>query len=132
MRVVVADDVLLTREGISRLLRDAGIEVVAEAEDAAGLLHHVRLTRPDSLANVPRRPALRGAFAFPPSSAAGAALWRAPLPKHGGRRAPGPPPAVPAVPRGRRGRRKGRPVAHAGTHPGARRAPAVGISAHNA
>ncbi len=34
MRVVVADDVLLTREGISRLLRDAGIEVVAETEDA--------------------------------------------------------------------------------------------------
>ena len=39
MRVVVADDVLLTREGIVRLLRDANIEVVAEAEDAQGLLH---------------------------------------------------------------------------------------------
>ena len=47
MRVVVADDVMLTREGISRLLRDAGIEVVAEAEDAEGLLREVRLTRPD-------------------------------------------------------------------------------------
>jgi DNA-binding NarL/FixJ family response regulator len=47
MRVVVADDTLLTREGIVRLLRDAGIEVVAEAEDAQSLLHHVRLTRPD-------------------------------------------------------------------------------------
>ena len=47
MRVVVADDVLLTREGIVRLLRDAGIEVVAEAEDAAALLRHVRLARPD-------------------------------------------------------------------------------------
>jgi DNA-binding NarL/FixJ family response regulator len=47
MRVVVADDVLLTREGIVRLLRDAGIEVVAEAEDAQGLLHHVGLARPD-------------------------------------------------------------------------------------
>ena len=47
MRVVVADDVLLTREGIVRLLRDAGIEVVAEAEDAAALLRHVRLVRPD-------------------------------------------------------------------------------------
>jgi DNA-binding NarL/FixJ family response regulator len=47
MRVVVADDVLLTREGIVRLLRDAGIEVVAEAEDAEGLLREVRLARPD-------------------------------------------------------------------------------------
>ncbi|MBA2634708.1 MAG: response regulator transcription factor [Chloroflexi bacterium] len=47
MRVVVADDVMLTREGIVRLLREAGIEVVAEASDAAGLLHHVRLAHPD-------------------------------------------------------------------------------------
>jgi len=47
VRVVVADDVLLTRQGIVRLLRDAGIEVVAEAEDAQGLLRHVSLTRPD-------------------------------------------------------------------------------------
>jgi DNA-binding NarL/FixJ family response regulator len=47
MRVVVADDVLLTREGIVRLLRDAGIEVVAEAEDAQSLLREVRLARPD-------------------------------------------------------------------------------------
>jgi DNA-binding NarL/FixJ family response regulator len=47
VRVVVADDAMLTREGIVRLLRDAGVEVVAEAEDAQGLLHQVRLTRPD-------------------------------------------------------------------------------------
>ena len=47
MRVIVADDVLLTREGISRLLREAGIEVVAEADDAEGLLREVRLARPD-------------------------------------------------------------------------------------
>jgi DNA-binding NarL/FixJ family response regulator len=47
MRVVVADDVLLTREGIVRLLRDAGIEVVAEAQDARSLLDQVRLARPD-------------------------------------------------------------------------------------
>jgi DNA-binding NarL/FixJ family response regulator len=47
VRVVVADDVLLTREGIVRLLRDANIEVVAEAADAQGLLQHVRLARPD-------------------------------------------------------------------------------------
>lgn len=48
MRVVVADDVMLTREGIVRLLEDAGIDVVAEAEDAEGLLRHVRLRRPDA------------------------------------------------------------------------------------
>jgi DNA-binding NarL/FixJ family response regulator len=48
MRVVVADDLMLTREGIVRLLGDAGIDVVAEAEDAQGLLRHVRLRRPDA------------------------------------------------------------------------------------
>ena len=48
MRVVVADDVMLTREGIVRLLHDSGIEVVAEAEDADALLRHVRLSRPDA------------------------------------------------------------------------------------
>ena len=47
MRVVVADDTMLTRQGIVRLLREAGIEVVAEAEDAHSLLHQVRLARPD-------------------------------------------------------------------------------------
>ena len=48
MRVVVADDVMLTREGIVRLLADAGVEVIAQAEDATGLLRHVRLTQPDA------------------------------------------------------------------------------------
>ena len=47
MRVVVAEDTMLTREGIVHLLKDAGIDVVAEAEDADGLLHHVRLAQPD-------------------------------------------------------------------------------------
>ncbi len=47
MRVVVADDVMLTREGIVRLLQDAGVEVVGEAEEADGLLRQVRLNRPD-------------------------------------------------------------------------------------
>ena len=39
---------MLTRQGIVRLLRDAGIDVVAEAEDAEGLLRHVHLARPDA------------------------------------------------------------------------------------
>jgi DNA-binding NarL/FixJ family response regulator len=47
MRVVVADDVMLTREGIVRLLGEAGVEVVAQAEDAEALLREVRLKRPD-------------------------------------------------------------------------------------
>ncbi len=47
MRVVVADDVMLTRAGIVRLLGDAGIDVVAEAEDAEALLRQVRLEQPD-------------------------------------------------------------------------------------
>ena len=47
MRVVVADDTLLTREGIVRLLRDAGVDVVAEASNAEELLREVGLARPD-------------------------------------------------------------------------------------
>jgi DNA-binding NarL/FixJ family response regulator len=39
---------MLTREGIVRLLEDAGVEVVAQAEDADGLLREVRLKRPDA------------------------------------------------------------------------------------
>ena len=48
MRVVVADDVMLTREGIVRLLEDAGVEVVGQAEDAPSLLKVVRGTQPDA------------------------------------------------------------------------------------
>jgi DNA-binding NarL/FixJ family response regulator len=39
---------MLTREGIVRLLKDSGIDVVAEAEDANSLLRHVQLTQPDA------------------------------------------------------------------------------------
>jgi serine/threonine-protein kinase len=46
MRVVVADDTLLTREGIVRLLVDAGIEVVGQAADGSGVLNQVRALRP--------------------------------------------------------------------------------------
>src|SRR5258708_7803628 len=47
MRVVVADDVMLTRKGIVRLLGEAGVDVVAEAEDAGALLRHVSQYHPD-------------------------------------------------------------------------------------
>ena len=49
MRVVVAEDVMLTREGIVRVLRDAGLQVVAEAEDLNGLLRSVALERPEAV-----------------------------------------------------------------------------------
>ena len=38
---------MLTREGIVRLLEDAGVEVVGQASDPQALLHQVQLTRPD-------------------------------------------------------------------------------------
>jgi DNA-binding NarL/FixJ family response regulator len=48
VRVVVADDELLTREGIARLLADAGVEVVAQAGDVATLMRHVESAPPDA------------------------------------------------------------------------------------
>ena len=47
MRVVVADDAMLIREGLARLLTDAGFEVAGKASDATELLRQVELTRPD-------------------------------------------------------------------------------------
>jgi len=48
VRVVVAEDVRLTRERIVRALTDAGIDVVAQAGDADLLLRAVRLKRADA------------------------------------------------------------------------------------
>ena len=47
MRVVVADDHALTREGVARLLEDAGLEVVGRAADREDLLRKVRAHQPD-------------------------------------------------------------------------------------
>ena len=47
MRVVIADDVMLMREGLARLLGDAGFEVVGKAADADELLRRVEATHPD-------------------------------------------------------------------------------------
>ena len=47
MRVVIAEDAVLLREGIARLLADAGSEVVATVEDAIGLVEAVERERPD-------------------------------------------------------------------------------------
>lgn len=47
MRVIVADDAILVRQGIARLLDDAGFEVAAQLTDAVGLLSSVETHRPD-------------------------------------------------------------------------------------
>jgi DNA-binding NarL/FixJ family response regulator len=47
VRVVIAEDLALLREGVVALLRDAGIEVVAQAEDGDGLLRVVAGHKPD-------------------------------------------------------------------------------------
>jgi DNA-binding NarL/FixJ family response regulator len=47
LRVVVADDSLLLREGVARVLEAAGFEVVAEAADREALMRAVRAHRPD-------------------------------------------------------------------------------------
>ncbi len=47
MRVVIADDSVLLREGIARLLEDAGFDVVAKVADATSLLKAMEQHRPD-------------------------------------------------------------------------------------
>jgi DNA-binding NarL/FixJ family response regulator len=47
MRVVIADDAVLLREGAARLLEEAGFDVVAQAGDAEDLLRKVRAHTPD-------------------------------------------------------------------------------------
>lgn len=46
LRAVVADDLVLIREGIAHVLRSAGVEVVGEIGDAAALLEAVERYRP--------------------------------------------------------------------------------------
>jgi DNA-binding NarL/FixJ family response regulator len=47
MRVVIADDETLLREGLARLLEDADVEVLGKVATAEDLLRRVALTRPD-------------------------------------------------------------------------------------
>jgi DNA-binding NarL/FixJ family response regulator len=47
MRVVIADDSVLFREGLARILADGEFEVVAQAGDAEDLLRKVRAHKPD-------------------------------------------------------------------------------------
>ncbi|MGH2905688.1 MAG: response regulator transcription factor [Solirubrobacterales bacterium] len=47
MRAVIAEDSVLLREGVARLLEDAGIEVVGQAGDGEDLLRKARAHKPD-------------------------------------------------------------------------------------
>ena len=47
MRVVIADDAMLIREGTARLLEDAGVQVAGKAGDAQQLLRIVATEQPD-------------------------------------------------------------------------------------
>jgi len=47
VRVVIAEDSVLLREGIARLLQDAGLDVVGQAGDADDLLRKVNAHKPD-------------------------------------------------------------------------------------
>jgi DNA-binding NarL/FixJ family response regulator len=47
MRVVLADDQMLLREGVARLLTEAGMDVVGQAADAEDLLRKVGAHKPD-------------------------------------------------------------------------------------
>jgi DNA-binding NarL/FixJ family response regulator len=48
MRVVIADDSVLLREGLARVLTEAGFEVIGQAGDAVQLLAQVEAGRPDA------------------------------------------------------------------------------------
>jgi serine/threonine-protein kinase len=47
VRIAIADDSMLIREGLARLLADAGFEIVVKARDADELIRLVALRRPD-------------------------------------------------------------------------------------
>jgi DNA-binding NarL/FixJ family response regulator len=47
VRVVIAEDLALLRDGLTRLLRDNGLDVVAAVGDGDALHHAVRLEQPD-------------------------------------------------------------------------------------
>ena len=47
VRVIVADDSMLVREGVVRLLEEAGFEVVAQAADGEALMRKARAHKPD-------------------------------------------------------------------------------------
>jgi len=55
-RAVIADDELLLRQGLERLLTDGGIDVVASAGDATDLIRKTQAHRPDIVVTDVRMP----------------------------------------------------------------------------
>jgi DNA-binding NarL/FixJ family response regulator len=47
VRLVIADDEMLLREGLARLLQDAGFEIAGRCGDASALLRMIEARRPD-------------------------------------------------------------------------------------
>jgi len=47
VRCVIAEDSVLLREGVARLLTDAGMEVVSSCQTVSDLMHTVRASAPD-------------------------------------------------------------------------------------
>jgi DNA-binding NarL/FixJ family response regulator len=47
MRIVIAEDLALLRDGLARLLRDNGFDVIAEVDNADALVHAVLGEQPD-------------------------------------------------------------------------------------
>lgn len=56
MRAVIAEDSVLLREGLARLLTESGIEVVGQAGDAEDLLRKTRAHKPDVVVTDIRMP----------------------------------------------------------------------------
>jgi DNA-binding NarL/FixJ family response regulator len=60
MRVVIAEDLALLREGIVRLLEDGGFDVVASVDNGSDLLRAIVVDRPDvSIVDVRLPPTFR-------------------------------------------------------------------------
>ncbi|WNZ08516.1 response regulator transcription factor [Streptomyces sp. 11x1] len=56
MRVVIAEDSALLRQGVARLLEDRGVEIVAALDDATDILRVVREATPDVVITDVRMP----------------------------------------------------------------------------
>src|SRR5690348_6680816 len=56
VRAVIAEDSVLMREGLTRLLTEAGIEIVGQAGDGEDLLRKTRAHKPDVVVTDIRMP----------------------------------------------------------------------------
>ena len=62
MRVLIAEDLALLRDGLTRLLRDNGFEVIDAVDNADALVHAARAEKPDiAIVDVRLPPSFRDA-----------------------------------------------------------------------